>query len=150
LHARVEKEAPKTAPFQGDEAGYAAAARIYRTDCAVCHGLPNRPQTAVAKGMFPHPPQLFFGKGVTDDEPGENYWKVANGIRLTGMPAYKESLSEQELWQVALFLTDRDKLPESVKQELAKPPAGEGTAQPAAPAAKPADLINPAPPLIRK
>src|SRR5262245_53619158 len=51
--------------------------------------------------MFPKPPHLFRGKGVTDDEPGETYWKVANGIRLTGMPAFKNSLSETEMWQVS-------------------------------------------------
>ena len=99
-----------------------------------------------ATGMVPHPPQLFVGKGVTDDTPGENYWKIANGIRLTGMPAYKESLSDQQMWQVALLLTDRDKLPDAVKQELAKPPAAEGVAQPA----NPADVSNPAPALIKK
>jgi thiosulfate dehydrogenase len=147
LAAHVEKEAPKSAPFQADDAAFAAGAQLYRSDCAVCHGLPNRPQTPVAKGMFPHPPQLFFGHGVTDDPPGETYWKIANGIRLTGMPAYKESLSEQQMWQVALLLaTDRDKLPEAVKQELGKPPASEGVAQPP----NPADTSNPAPPLVKQ
>ena len=27
--------------------------------------------------MFPTPPHLFKGHGVTDDPPGETYWKVA-------------------------------------------------------------------------
>ena len=33
--------------------------------------------TAIAKGMFPKVPQLFKGKGVTDDPVGETFWKVA-------------------------------------------------------------------------
>ena len=107
-----------------------AGAQLYRNDCAVCHGLPGQKQTPVAAGMFPKPPQLFNGHGVTDDPPGETYWKVANGIRLTGMPAYKQSVSEQQLWQVSLMLANADKLPDAAKQELAKPPAGEAQTQP--------------------
>lgn len=140
LAAHVEKEAPKAAPMQPTDADYVTAAQIYRSDCAVCHGLPNQPQTPVAKGMFPKPPQLFAGHGVTDDPPGETYWKVTNGIRLTGMPAYKESLSEQQLWQVSLMLANADKLPDSAKQELSKAPAVEGQTQPA----NPANPANPA------
>jgi mono/diheme cytochrome c family protein len=47
--------------------------------------------------------------GVTDDPPGETYWKVANGIRLTGMPAFKDALTETEMWQVSLLLANADK-----------------------------------------
>jgi thiosulfate dehydrogenase len=47
--------------------------------------------------------------GVSDDPAGETYWKVANGIRLTGMPAYKEMLTDTEMWQVSLLLANADK-----------------------------------------
>ena len=67
LHARVEKEAPRTIPIQADDATYAAGADIYKEHCAVCHGLPGQPQTAIAKGMYPKPPKLMEGTGVTDD-----------------------------------------------------------------------------------
>lgn len=119
LNARVSKEMPKNPPqVPLDDAAYAAAANTYKQDCAVCHGLPGQDRTAIAKGMYPRPPQLFRGHGVTDDEPGETYWKVANGIRLTGMPAYKQSFSDTQLWQVAFLLKNADKLPESAKQVL--------------------------------
>lgn len=118
LHSRIAKEMPAQVPIQPDEANLLAGARIYRTDCAVCHGLAGQPETAIAKGMFPHPPQLFEGHGVTDDPPGETYWKVANGIRLTGMPGYKGSLSDTQIWQVSLMLANADKLPPPVKAAL--------------------------------
>src|SRR5580704_1901851 len=89
LNARVRKEAPKAAPITASPEVLAAGAKLYRANCAVCHGLPGQPQTAIAKGEFPKPPELFKGHGVTDDPPGETYWKVANGIRLTGMPGYR-------------------------------------------------------------
>jgi len=84
----------------------------------VCHGLPGQEQTAIAFGMFPKPPRLLKGKGVTDDPPGETYWKVANGIRMTGMPAFNEKMSDTQIWQVSLLLANANDLPPDVKQKL--------------------------------
>ncbi len=124
LHARVEKEMPTQVPLPADEPNLLAGAHIYMEQCAVCHGVPGKEQTAIAKGEFPRPPHLFKGKGVTDDEPGETYWKVANGIRLTGMPGFNEQLSTTQMWQVSLLLAHADKLTDSVKAVLASPNAG--------------------------
>lgn len=118
LDARIAKEAPKNAPIAPDQAAYEAGAQIYREHCAVCHGYATGSQTAIAKGMFPKPPRLLQGKGVTDDEPSETYWKVANGIRLSGMPGFRQALSDTQMWQVSLLLANADKLPDAVKQGL--------------------------------
>jgi thiosulfate dehydrogenase len=121
LNARVDREMPKTVPIQPDESNLAAGANVYREHCAVCHGVPGQAETFIAKGMYPHPPKLMEGKGVTDDEPGESYWKVANGIRLTGMPGFKATLSETQMWQVSLLVANADKLSKSVKDGLSVP-----------------------------
>jgi thiosulfate dehydrogenase len=118
LHARLAKEMPKTVPIEATEVNLLAGVALYKEHCAVCHGLPGVANTAIAAGMYPRPPQLFQGKGVTDDEPGETYWKVANGIRLTGMPGFSRTLKDDQLWQVSLLLARADKLPESVKNAL--------------------------------
>ncbi|MFZ0731998.1 MAG: c-type cytochrome [Candidatus Sulfotelmatobacter sp.] len=118
LHARMEKEAPKSAPIPADEANFTAGANIYKEHCAVCHGVPGAPQTAISKGEYPKPPKLLEGTGVTDDPPGETYWKVDGGIRMTGMPGFGKSLSTTEMWQVSLMLANADKLPQSVKDIL--------------------------------
>ena len=119
LHARMEKEMPKSAPpVNADEAAYTAGAQIYKEHCAVCHGLPGQAQTAIAKGMFPVPPKLMEGTGVTDDPAGETYWKVAGGIRMTGMPGFDKSLSTTQMWQVSLLVANADKLPKTVKDSL--------------------------------
>jgi thiosulfate dehydrogenase len=123
LHARIDKEAPKTVPIQADEAAYTAGAGIYKDHCAVCHGLPGQPQTAIAKGMYPRPPKLMEGTGVTDDPPGETYWKVAGGIRMTGMPGFDKSLSPTQMWQVSVMLANADKVPQSIKDSMSAPPA---------------------------
>ena len=121
LNARVNKEAPKSSPIPVSDEVYAAGAQIYRNNCAVCHGLPGRDETAIAKGEFPKPPALFQGKGVTDDPAGVTYWKIANGIRLTGMPGFSGSLSSEQMWQASLLLSNADKLPPGVRTALQEP-----------------------------
>jgi len=121
LHARLEKEMPTQVPVPADEVNLLAGAHVYMEHCDVCHGIPGKGQTAIAKGEFPRPPHLFKGNGVTDDEPGETYWKVANGIRLTGMPGFNQSLSTTEMWQVSLLLAHADKLPDAAKAVLVEP-----------------------------
>jgi mono/diheme cytochrome c family protein len=125
LHARIDSEKPQDSPVPADEANFLAAAEVYRQNCAVCHGLPNQPQTTIAQGLRPKPPQLFHGTGVTDDPAWETYWKAANGIRMTGMPGFKGQLSDTQLWQVSQLLATADKIPNSVKTALAPdaPPA---------------------------
>jgi len=95
-------------------------AREYREHCAVCHGLPGQPKTQIAAGMFPEAPQLLEGHGVTDDPEGETFWKVTNGIRLSGMPGFP-NLPEQERWQVTMMLKHADKLPQAAANELRQP-----------------------------
>lgn len=121
LHARIEKAGDKQSPLPADEKNLLAGASVYVQNCSVCHGLPGQPKTATAEGLYPHPPQLFKGHGVTDDPVSETYWKAANGIRLTGMPGFKNTLSEAQLWQVSQLLANADKIPEPVRKALTLP-----------------------------
>jgi thiosulfate dehydrogenase len=118
LDARVSKEAPTSSPIQPSDDVYLAGAKVYESNCAVCHGLPGQEQTPIAKGEFPKPPKLLEGKGVSDDPAGVTYWKVANGIRLTGMPGFGASLTTDQMWQVSLLLANSNKLPPTVLSEL--------------------------------
>lgn len=121
LHARIDREMPHSVPIAASEDNFRNGAHLYRIHCAICHGLPGQALAPIGKGEFPKPPHLFKGHGVTDDPPGETYWKVANGIRLTGMPAFSGALSEDEMWQISLMLANADKLPVSVQSVLKQP-----------------------------
>jgi thiosulfate dehydrogenase len=123
-----------------DEASFLAGAKVYKENCAVCHGLPGEPRTAIADGMFPSPPQLFRGTGVTDDEAWETYWKVSGGIRMTGMPGFAEHLGETKMWQVSVLVKNADKISPAVKAEL----SAEAPATSAAPSTAPAAAAPPA------
>ena len=124
LHARINKSAHLEPPVPVNEATYLAGADVYKQNCAVCHGLPEQPQSPIAEGMFPKPPELFRGTGVTDDPAWETHWKAENGIRLTGMPGFKGRLNDTQLWQVSVLLANADKITPAVKTALTNlPPA---------------------------
>ena len=119
LSARMHKEMPKDSTVPADEPNLIQGAHLYVENCSFCHGLPNQPTTNAAKGMFPLPPQLFsHDEMVTDDPVGATYWKIANGIRLTGMPGFGEMLSPTQMWQISQLLKNADKLPSGVQSSL--------------------------------
>ena len=142
LHARIAKEMPRSVPIQPTADNLTAGAQIYRQNCAFCHGLNNQNST-VAPHMYPHAPQLWHAHGnsnvvgVSDDPPGQTYWTVANGIRLTGMPSFDQVLSSTQMWQVSLLLANANKtLPQPAMDILAQPlafalPMSQAPTQPA-------------------
>ena len=121
LNARLAKDAPKQSPIEASEQNLLAGAKTYREYCSICHGMSSGPASAAAKGMYPPPPQLFHGEDVAGDPVGETFWKVSNGIRLTGMPAFRGTLTDDQLWQVSQLLANGTKLPAVVQTLMAGP-----------------------------
>jgi mono/diheme cytochrome c family protein len=112
LRSAIGPGAEQPSPITADGANLLAGAHVYREQCAVCHGNWGRPPSAIAMGMFPAPPQLLSPEnGVTDDPVGETHWKIKNGIRLTGMPGFGDTLPDKEIWQVSLLLLHAQELP---------------------------------------
>jgi mono/diheme cytochrome c family protein len=117
LDAHIEKQHVGDSPVPTDEPNLLAGADTYKKECAMCHGLPDHPVDYVNM-MFPKPTQLFKDKGVTDDPASESYWKAANGIRLSGMPAFKGKLTNTQLWQVSQLVAHANELSRSIKKIL--------------------------------
>lgn len=134
LNAHIDREKVSQSPVVADEKSYLDGAEVYKQNCAVCHGLPDQPKTTIAQGMYPPPPQLFHGTGVTDDPASETYWKAENGIRLTGMPGFKGRLTETQIWEVSVLVANADKIPPSVKTVLIAAPNPPGTPPASSPA----------------
>jgi len=89
----------------------------YELGCAVCHGAPGRPPSALQAAMLPSPPAL-------DDvarhwSPRQLYWIVCNGQKYTGMPAWIAPGRADEVWPVVSFLTRMPDLDASAYRELA-------------------------------
>ena len=113
LGATLRRDAPKGPnPVALTDANLKEGVTLYAQHCAICHGTAAGEASAspVAKGEYPRPPQLG-ADGVEDDPEGVTYWKIRHGIRLTGMPAWTGSLTDQQIWTLTLFLKHMDKLP---------------------------------------
>jgi thiosulfate dehydrogenase len=119
LRTRTHLEAPHRDVAGFTTADLVAGAQTFRDKCAFCHGLPHQAASVAGAGMFPHAPQLFTTKGnVSNDPAGVTYWKVRNGIRLTGMPSFKASLTDQRMWQVSALLARSNQLSTEVQDAL--------------------------------
>ena len=113
LRATLAREAPKGPdPIAATDDNLIAGVELYAQHCAICHGTATGNQSAspIAKGEYPRPPQLATD-GVEDDPEGVSVWKITHGIRWTGMPSWKGSLTDQQIWTLALFLKHMNKLP---------------------------------------
>ncbi len=126
LNARIDREDPGPSPVGVSDTNLLLGAQVYREQCAACHGLYGR-DSAYAAHMFPRAPQLWHPHGhgvvgVSDDPPGETFWKVKNGIRLSGMPAYSAILSPTQMWQVSILLANADKAQPAAVLDLLKQP----------------------------
>jgi mono/diheme cytochrome c family protein len=122
LHATIAREAPKgPPPVAADDTNLTAGVKIYAANCAVCHGAADGEASNIAKGLYQRAPQLAPDP-VDDDDEGEIHWKVYHGIRLTGMPSFRATLTETQMWQVTLFLKHMPDLPPAAKEAWAAVP----------------------------
>ena len=108
-------------PLPLNDENLKGGADVYTGNCAMCHGALDQKRPDLATAMYPHAPELLKGKGVTDDPEGETYWKVTNGIRMTGMPAFNNILDEKRRWQVTMLVTHADRLTPAARKQLLGP-----------------------------
>jgi mono/diheme cytochrome c family protein len=115
LQATIRRQSPEREnPLAATDANLIAGVRMYKQNCAVCHGGAKAEATNIARGLYQRPPQLAKD-GVEDDPASVTYWKIAHGIRLTGMPAFSKTLTDTQVWQIALFLQRMDRISPGVK-----------------------------------
>ena len=117
LEATLHREAPMGPnPVALSEQNLFDGLHLFARNCAVCHGGAdgNASASPIARGLYQKPPQ-FASDGVEDDPEGESFWKIKHGIRLTAMPSFGGTLSDRDIWAIALFLKHLDKLPPPVQ-----------------------------------
>ncbi len=128
LDASVDRRAPKVAnPVAPSQDNLVAGMKIYQTNCASCHGDINHRRGMLADALYPRAPQ--FLEDAPDMPENQNFYIIQHGIRLSGMPAWKHILNEEEMWQVTTFLNHMDKLPPQVSDQW-KSAAGASSATP--------------------
>lgn len=75
---------------------------IFRQHCEQCHGGPGVAMGVIGLSMQPVPGPL--SDAARRWKPREMYWITANGIKMSGMPAWRFHLGEQEIWDLVAFL----------------------------------------------
>ena len=82
--------------------------------CAPCHANDGGGQTVYGKGLYPKPPDLRAA-GTQNKSDGELYYTIDNGVRLSGMPAFREIHTAEKTWRLILFIRH---LPQITPEEL--------------------------------
>ena len=58
-------------------------------------------RTEISRSLYPRAPELRRGSALT---PGEEFWMVKHGIKMTGMPAWGVTHDDKIIWDVVAFL----------------------------------------------
>jgi mono/diheme cytochrome c family protein len=103
--------------FLDDEAHAGAGAVAFDAMCAGCHGAPGIPRSAAGKGLYPPAPDL--AEEAAGWTAAVLFWITKNGVRMTGMPAFGRTHSDEEIWEVVGFVGRLGRLSPSQYRELA-------------------------------
>ena len=76
---------------------------VFLGSCAQCHGPDARGDTNVGRNMAP-PAMDLSSPHVQHWNDAELFWIIQNGVRFTGMPAWKSSISDNDTWKLARFI----------------------------------------------
>ncbi|HLT57864.1 MAG TPA: c-type cytochrome [Limnochordales bacterium] len=79
------------------------ARSIFGSQCAVCHGPQGDANVPVARTLNP-PPVDFTHPAFAEMEPGATYYIIRHGSPGTGMPAFGQAYSDEEIWALVHFL----------------------------------------------
>lgn len=79
-------------------------AENYEAMCAQCHLAPGYSPTEIHRGLYPQPP-IFHNPKHEAHNKSANFWVIKNGIKLTGMPSWGSSHSDDEIWGLVAFIT---------------------------------------------
>jgi mono/diheme cytochrome c family protein len=93
-----------------------AGAGTYRELCAHCHGISRESDNSLGRSFYPPAPQFPVTRTSYTDS--ELFWIVKHGIRNTGMPAWGNLLSDDEIWQVVALVRSFNSLSDSVTEAL--------------------------------
>lgn len=80
----------------------------YETHCAACHGAAAVARQQWVSGLEPQPPYLL---DVTERFTPQLFWIAKNGIKMTGMPGWGDSMSDRQIWNVVRWLEASRNLP---------------------------------------
>ena len=94
----------KKNPLPADAVTLAAGKGVYKDKCQKCHGPGGLGDGPDADPDARMDMDLTNPKRAARNPDGVVYYKVLNGRKKPKMPAFKEELSEQQIWQVVAYV----------------------------------------------
>src|SRR5277367_3171521 len=76
---------------------------VFLGTCAQCHGPEARGDASLGRSMDP-PAMDLTSAHVQHWSDAELFWIIQNGVRLTGMPSWKSSISADDTWKLARYI----------------------------------------------
>jgi mono/diheme cytochrome c family protein len=122
----LRDDTSKAPPDLADVQRIRRGAQSYAAMCEMCHLAPGLDPTPIHVGLNPQPPRL--AKEAGHYSPESLFWIVKHGIKMTGMPAWGETHSDEELWDIVAFVDRLGKMTPQQYQELTSTPGGAGPA----------------------
>jgi mono/diheme cytochrome c family protein len=74
----------------------------YDEMCIICHSAPGKERRPISKGMRPQPPDL--AKPPKQWTNAQLFWIIKNGVKMTGMPAFGSTHSDEQIWNIVGFV----------------------------------------------
>jgi mono/diheme cytochrome c family protein len=102
-------------PVQPNSETLRSGLKIYRDNCAGCHGDSGKPSHWGTTGFYPRVPQFDIEPPLVPD--WQMFWIVKRGVRYTGMAAWEGEMSDDNIWMVVTFLSHLRNLPPDVQVE---------------------------------
>ncbi len=97
-------------PQLNDAAMVAKGASDFHQTCRLCHGAPGYPREDFAMGLYPSPPDLSSEDLQKELKEPEMFWIVKNGLKMTGMPAFGYTHSDDDILRILALVRKLPKL----------------------------------------
>jgi mono/diheme cytochrome c family protein len=89
-------------PIQTSASALAAGRANYMDKCTQCHGQTGKGDGPDAASYYPSPTSLVDAKHMSSVTDGEIFYQISQGRKP--MPAFKKKLSEEQRWQLVLYV----------------------------------------------
>jgi mono/diheme cytochrome c family protein len=105
----------------GDPKRIATGAGLYSEMCTGCHLGPGVEKSELSQGLYPQAPEFARGNDLS---PQEMFWVIKHGVKLSAMPAWGKTHSDDLIWDMVAFTRTLPNMsPAQYQAALASAPA---------------------------
>ena len=84
-----------------------SGAGLYTEMCSGCHLAPGLEKSEISQGLYPKAPELFR---ESQRSAKEQFWIIKHGVKLTAMPAWGKTHSDELIWDMVAFVRQLPKM----------------------------------------